>query len=630
MDKIRAISIIFVLALLIRLICVFQIDASPFTFLSIDDTYYDSWALEISGGDIIGDEAFYGLPLYPYLLGLLYFIFGHNILLAKIANAVLGSASCVFLYLLGARVFNKKTGIIASSVLAFYNISIFYENMLSSTALAMLLYLGLLLIAVSLYNKPSLKKWAGMGILAGITSLANAIALLFVPVFAVFMFLKARSDPKKELSRGIAAMAGALLIIIALPAFRNYAVSGDLVPITYHSGLTFYAGNNPLSAGTFRLPPEIERDIPTTKSRSAAAAEEALGRKLEPSEVSSYWFGKGVSFIKENPARAAKNTLKKIYLFWWTKEIYEITSIKFLKEFVPALRLPLFGFALISPLSILGMALAFKRNKNGAASILYLFVGAVALSLAIYFVNSRYRMAADPVLILFAAFLICRIHEKLLKRNYIYPFAVAAGSAALFFLLSFPVLSFTGISAYINLGNSYESSQQLDKAEEAYKKAVALDPSHPLPLYNIGVIYFKQQRYDEAIEAYERSISLNPTFSKPYNNLAAIYDILGNTDKAETAFKRAIEANPLIPELHFNLGKFYISHKRYDEAVSELREALDLRSDYIEAHNNIAYLYFLSGDIKRSVHHLQESLKHDPDQPHVREKLNGLTINAPR
>ena len=52
-----------------------------FEQLIIDSEMYDQWARSIAAGNWLGGEnAFYMDPLYPYLLGALYWVFGHHLL----------------------------------------------------------------------------------------------------------------------------------------------------------------------------------------------------------------------------------------------------------------------------------------------------------------------------------------------------------------------------------------------------------------------------------------------------------------------------------------------------------------------------------------------------------------------
>ena len=81
-----------------RLLHIWQIRAAPFFAALMGDSHgYDEWAQRIAGGDWLGREVFYQAPLYPYLLGVIYAIAGHSLLIVRIVQALIGSASCVLL-----------------------------------------------------------------------------------------------------------------------------------------------------------------------------------------------------------------------------------------------------------------------------------------------------------------------------------------------------------------------------------------------------------------------------------------------------------------------------------------------------------------------------------------------------
>jgi 4-amino-4-deoxy-L-arabinose transferase-like glycosyltransferase len=106
--------IIFCIAFVLRLIYIFQMQDSPFfNFPQIDTLWHHLWAKEIAGGNIIGNEAFFRAPLYPYFLGLIYSIFGDGPIAYRIIQSLLGSISCVLIYLITLRLFTKHTAIIA-------------------------------------------------------------------------------------------------------------------------------------------------------------------------------------------------------------------------------------------------------------------------------------------------------------------------------------------------------------------------------------------------------------------------------------------------------------------------------------------------------------------------------------
>jgi len=535
---------IFILALALRVIFLQQINNTPlFAHLSLDDKLYDAWALEISNGDVLGRGVFYGLPLYPYFLGFIYFLFGHDIFIARLFQALLDSISCGLLYLVGRRVFGRATAVIASLIFVFYAMSFYFEGFLSSVPLAIFLNLLILLMLFSIYEKQHLVKAHLLGCLVGMSALANSSILLFLPFIMIWMFIAfKKSDAKKKVIQPLVVAACAVLIISTV-TIRNYIVAKDFVPVTSHAGVTFYAGNNPKAIGTFYLPHDLGRGVARTKTASKNIAEKTLGKKLKASEVSSFWAKKGFSFIRNNPAAYLKLIFKKIYFFWWVREIPEQIPLKFVKGSSSVLRLPLFTFAIISPISILGLLLCYKGSKIKKLA-LYFFISSVLLSTTIYFVNSRYRMVAEPILILFAAALITTCCRKIKEGRYLYPLSVIIGSTALFFLLNGNIAIFGEEVTYSKLGMAHVSRGEFGKAEEAFKKALEINPSNPTSHYNLGTFYLQQKLYKKAIKEFTEAIRLNPNYAGAHNNIGTIYNITNQKQKAIYHFENSLRINP--------------------------------------------------------------------------------------
>ena len=161
---------IFVVAFVTRLIYIFQIRRSPFFDVLIGDAQrYDLWGSEIAAGDWIGQNVFYQAPLYPYFLGLIYTVAGHDLLIARVTQALLGAATCVFLALTARRLVSERAGLIAGLGLAFYAPAIFFTGLLQKSTLDLFFIALLLLLITGLGDPPSTRSrwmWLGM-VLAG-------------------------------------------------------------------------------------------------------------------------------------------------------------------------------------------------------------------------------------------------------------------------------------------------------------------------------------------------------------------------------------------------------------------------------------------------------------------------------
>src|SRR6202022_4188309 len=98
-------------------------------------------------------------------------------------------------------------------------------------------------------------------------------------------------------ARAAAIFVTGVAIVLVPVAARNAYVGGGFYLTTSQAGPNFYIGNNPKADGTYqslrfgRGAPEYERQDATE------LAEHALGRRLTPSEVSSYWTDRAFAFI---------------------------------------------------------------------------------------------------------------------------------------------------------------------------------------------------------------------------------------------------------------------------------------------------------------------------------------------
>src|SRR5512143_465684 len=97
-------------AFLLRLIHLLQLRHNYPLFLSpqMDALYHHEWALAIATGKQFIADAFFRAPLYPYFLGLLYKLFGANLMAVRVIQALIGSVGCGLVYLLARQLLTKR------------------------------------------------------------------------------------------------------------------------------------------------------------------------------------------------------------------------------------------------------------------------------------------------------------------------------------------------------------------------------------------------------------------------------------------------------------------------------------------------------------------------------------------
>lgn len=96
-------------------------------------------------------------------------------------------------------------------------------------------------------------------------------------------------------------------------------------------------------------------------------------------------------------------------------------------------------------------------------------------------------------------------------------------------------------SGYYALGRQEEQVPPPDRALDAYRKAVELDPGF-VPAWNaLGTLQARLGQIDEALRALDRAVKLSPAASHLHNNLGYALLLAGRDEAAVASLQRAVE-----------------------------------------------------------------------------------------
>ncbi len=306
--------------LALRLFSLARLSQSQFLLPTAGDMqFYNDWALRILRGHWTEHTAFYGLPLYAYLLAGIYKICGYSPFLPGLLQAVLEAGTAVLLYKLAVLVFGspadgaEKTsgtglgaqrgqivGILAAAGWAFFQPAQGYSIILMPTA--GLVFVFWFVVWQIVKRTEALAWWRLflLGALMGFTAMGIATILFLVPLVLAALFIRWHGTPARRLA-GAALLLGGVLLGAAPAAIHNFYIAHDPVFLSAHSGVNFWIGNNPVATGYPKFPPGLHAGQVAMLKDSINAAEEAAGRPLKRSEVSAYWTGKGRDWIAHHP-----------------------------------------------------------------------------------------------------------------------------------------------------------------------------------------------------------------------------------------------------------------------------------------------------------------------------------------
>ncbi len=162
------------------------------------------------------------------------------------------------------------------------------------------------------------------------------------------------------------------------------------------------------------------------------------------------------------------------------------------------------------------------------------------------------------------------------------------------------------------LGDAFSQAHDLAKAEEAYRKAVELDPSEMSHQRGLGQTLLAEEKYPEALKVYQKLSDVMPDDSDVYLRIAQIYRELHQLDKAEENLVKARQYAPGSLEIMYNEAMLYQAQGRFEDAIRVLSDAVTGIKGQSPAlpsrRRSLAILYQQLGQLYRDTQNYQASI----------------------
>ena len=127
---------------------------------------------------------------------------------------------------------------------------------------------------------------------------------------------------------------------------------------------------------------------------------------------------------------------------------------------------------------------------------------------------------------------------------------------------------------YDLLGDAYSQAKDYPKAEDAYRKAIEVDPDDPGHRHGLAQALLSEDKYADALEQFKKLAELEPGTAENYLRMAQLYRRLGQFDDAESSLLHAKQLAPGSLEILYNEALLYEDQGRYDDAVKVLSDAI--------------------------------------------------------
>jgi 4-amino-4-deoxy-L-arabinose transferase-like glycosyltransferase len=344
-------------------------------------------------------------PGYPTYLAVVSYVAGQSVLALRLATAAVGAASVALIGVLGKRIANDTVGLVAAGVAALYLPLITTDGSFMAEPLYLVGVLVVVHAALSAKRRPS-AGWALLiGAAIGVTALVRTEALLLIPCIALPALLLARPAPR--------LLAGAAALVV-------------LVPVAFL--LPWHIRN----ASTFDQP------VWFSGNGATAVAGTACDRHFSGSETGLWTFGclalpGSPRFPDESGLYAALRTHASEYTRGHLSAMPRVVAIREVRTWglwapiqqarfeAPEGRSPgwqvaaWFEYVVVLALGVGGVVIA-TRERFERWPLFGLLVIPVIASVVTYG-NQRFRIAAEPAIVVFAAIALWKIGQRFLDRR---------------------------------------------------------------------------------------------------------------------------------------------------------------------------------------------------------------------
>ena len=165
---------------------------------------------------------------------------------------------------------------------------------------------------------------------------------------------------------------------------------------------------------------------------------------------------------------------------------------------------------------------------------------------------------------------------------------------------------------YLNIAQVYERSKRYKEAEDAARMAEAL-PGQPrdneMVWFLLGAIYEKQKFFDRAEEQFKKALAVDPSNATVLNYYGYMLGDLGQRlDEAEDLVKGALKEEPYSGAYLDSLGWVYYKQNKLADAEATLRKAVDRDSHDPTIHSHLGDVYSKLGRTELAAAEWEKSL----------------------
>jgi len=406
--RIRA-SLFWIVAIAFLLRVGWIVIGHTYKFKTTDDNFSFGWEMGRIGASLASGRGFgnqfgpptgptaWEPPLYPYLVALVFRVFGiyskASAFLLLTFNSACSALTAIPIFLIGRRVFSEKVAVVSAWAwtllpnVMFWSTRAVWETSLSALLLALAVWLTL-----TMEDQEGWRPWFGFGLLWGIIALNGTSLLSFLPAAGLWAWYRRARRGKRSLA-GVVLSAMVFWASIAPWLVRNDQTFGRFIFIRDNFGAELRLGNGHGADGTLMLYLDPVHDSYAMRQFQTMGELSYIAMRQQ----------QALAYIKADYARFAWLSFKRFVIFWASPP--KVTEPRWIGPVKDSL------FLGSSVLMFWGLGLALRQRRPGAGLLLWLMLLYPAIYYFVYAIP-RYRHPIEPVMVILCVFVLTEAGKK--------------------------------------------------------------------------------------------------------------------------------------------------------------------------------------------------------------------------
>jgi hypothetical protein len=362
-------------------------------------------------------------PLFPALLSLPARLGAHSVQQQRIFVALLGAVTVVLVGLLGSRLASRSVGLIAAALAAVYPMLFLGEATLMAESLYVALVTLLLLCAYRAYDDPRPARFVAIGAAIGFATLTRAEgALLGLLVVIPLAVLLRDLTPRARLAR-IAIALGIAVAVIAPWTIRNAVRFHTFVPVSNNVATlvdgancdaTYSGAQIGLWRETFSQFGNTARTLP--QAEACFEGFDIADPHFDEARAASMHTRAGTTYARDHLGSLPKVAVVRVLRTWGLYAPRQQVDFESLEGRPRAWQMRgTIMYWVLAPLAIVGAVVLRRRRR-----LLWPLVAAVVtvtIVAASTYGQQRFRIAAEPALLVLAAVALDTVRRRALRRR---------------------------------------------------------------------------------------------------------------------------------------------------------------------------------------------------------------------